>query len=280
MCPSYLATRDEKDSTRGRARVLQEMVNGSLVTDGWRSDEVHEALDLCLSCKGCASDCPTGIDMATYKAEALHQRYRRRLRPAQPLRARPAAALGAADRAGGAARQPRCCGSARCSGSPRRRPASTSAGRCRRSRRARCAAAARRSTRAGPTGPGRGGVGRLVHRPLRRRQRPGARCRCWRRAGLRVGVVTEPACCGADLDQHRPARRGPADPGAAPSTCCTRTSRAGSRCVGLEPSCLATLRSDAVRAARRPAGRRGRGRRRTRWPSCSAGVAGLAARRT
>ena len=81
MCPSYLATRDEKDSTRGRSRVLQEMVNGTLVTDGWKSDEVHEALDLCLSCKGCASDCPTGIDMATYKAEALHQRYRRRLRP-------------------------------------------------------------------------------------------------------------------------------------------------------------------------------------------------------
>jgi FAD/FMN-containing dehydrogenase/Fe-S oxidoreductase len=82
MCPSYLATGDEKDSTRGRARVLQEMVNGSLVTDGWRSAEVREALDLCLSCKGCASDCPTGVDMASYKAEALHQAYRGRLRPA------------------------------------------------------------------------------------------------------------------------------------------------------------------------------------------------------
>jgi len=81
MCPSYLATHDEKDSTRGRARVLQEMVNGTFVEDGWRSDAVHEALDLCLSCKGCASDCPAGVDMATYKAEALHQRYRRRLRP-------------------------------------------------------------------------------------------------------------------------------------------------------------------------------------------------------
>ncbi|MDO9378343.1 MAG: FAD-binding and (Fe-S)-binding domain-containing protein [Nocardioidaceae bacterium] len=80
MCPSFLATREEKDSTRGRARVLQEMVNGSDVK-GWRSPEVHEALDLCLSCKGCASDCPTGIDMATYKAEVLHQSYKRRLRP-------------------------------------------------------------------------------------------------------------------------------------------------------------------------------------------------------
>ncbi|WP_107424715.1 FAD-binding and (Fe-S)-binding domain-containing protein [Streptomyces antioxidans] len=82
MCPSYLATREEKDSTRGRARVLQEMINGSLVSGGWRAPEVHQALDLCLSCKGCASDCPTGIDMAAYKSEVLHQSYRRRLRPA------------------------------------------------------------------------------------------------------------------------------------------------------------------------------------------------------
>src|SRR5690606_31380224 len=78
MCPSYLATREEKDSTRGRARVLQEVVRGELA---WSAPEVHDALDLCLSCKGCASDCPTGIDMATYKSEVLHQTYRRRLRP-------------------------------------------------------------------------------------------------------------------------------------------------------------------------------------------------------
>jgi FAD/FMN-containing dehydrogenase/Fe-S oxidoreductase len=81
MCPSYLATRNEKDSTRGRARVLQEMANGTLVTGGWRAPEVRESLDLCLACKGCASDCPTGVDMATYKAEVLHQSYKGRLRP-------------------------------------------------------------------------------------------------------------------------------------------------------------------------------------------------------
>ena len=81
MCPSYLATGEEKDSTRGRARALQEMLNGGTITDGWRSSEVHDALDLCLSCKGCASDCPTGVDMATYKSEALHQTYTGRLRP-------------------------------------------------------------------------------------------------------------------------------------------------------------------------------------------------------
>ena len=80
MCPSYLATRDEKDSTRGRARVLQELANGTLV-HGFAAAEVAESLDLCLSCKGCSSDCPTGVDMATYKAEVLYQRYRRRPRP-------------------------------------------------------------------------------------------------------------------------------------------------------------------------------------------------------
>jgi Fe-S oxidoreductase len=81
MCPSWLATRDEKDTTRGRSRVLQEAVNGTLVR-GLSSPEVGQALDLCLACKGCASDCPTGVDMATYKAEVLHQTYRHRLRPA------------------------------------------------------------------------------------------------------------------------------------------------------------------------------------------------------
>jgi FAD/FMN-containing dehydrogenase/Fe-S oxidoreductase len=74
MCPSYLATRDEKDSTRGRSRVLQEALDGSLV-GGLADPAVGEALDLCLACKGCASDCPTGVDMATYKAEALYQKY-------------------------------------------------------------------------------------------------------------------------------------------------------------------------------------------------------------
>nr|WP_220488278.1 FAD-binding and (Fe-S)-binding domain-containing protein [Tessaracoccus sp. MC1756] len=81
MCPSYQATRNEKDSTRGRARALQEMVNGSLITGGWRSPEVHAALDLCLSCKGCARDCPTGVDMAAYKARVIHETYKGRLRP-------------------------------------------------------------------------------------------------------------------------------------------------------------------------------------------------------
>ncbi|MCX5051613.1 MULTISPECIES: FAD-binding and (Fe-S)-binding domain-containing protein [unclassified Streptomyces] len=81
MCPSYRATGEENDSTRGRARLLQEMVRGGTVQDGWRSTDVRDALDLCLSCKACSSDCPVGVDMATYKAEFLHQHYKGRVRP-------------------------------------------------------------------------------------------------------------------------------------------------------------------------------------------------------
>ncbi|MGI5222296.1 FAD-binding and (Fe-S)-binding domain-containing protein [Nocardia sp. CA-290969] len=78
MCPSYLATADEKDTTRGRARVLQEVVRGEL---DWSAPAVAESLDLCLSCRACGSDCPAGVDMATYKSETLYRRYRRRPRP-------------------------------------------------------------------------------------------------------------------------------------------------------------------------------------------------------
>ncbi|MEU5579571.1 FAD-binding and (Fe-S)-binding domain-containing protein [Streptomyces huasconensis] len=82
MCPSFRATGEEEHSTRGRARLLHEMLAGEVVTDGWRSTEVRDALDLCLSCKGCRSDCPVGVDMATYKAEFLHHHYEGRRRPA------------------------------------------------------------------------------------------------------------------------------------------------------------------------------------------------------
>ncbi|MFF7652132.1 FAD-binding and (Fe-S)-binding domain-containing protein [Streptomyces sp. NPDC007983] len=85
MCPSYRATQEEEHSTRGRARLLFEMLDGhpdSAITDGWRSTEVRDALDLCLACKGCKSDCPTGVDMATYKAEFLAHHYAGRPRPA------------------------------------------------------------------------------------------------------------------------------------------------------------------------------------------------------
>jgi FAD/FMN-containing dehydrogenase/Fe-S oxidoreductase len=81
MCPSYMATGEEKHSTRGRARLLFEMLHGGPISDRWRSREVEEALDLCLGCKGCKSDCPVNVDMATYKAEFRARHYRRQLRP-------------------------------------------------------------------------------------------------------------------------------------------------------------------------------------------------------
>jgi FAD/FMN-containing dehydrogenase/Fe-S oxidoreductase len=94
MCPSFMVTREEKHTTRGRAHLLWEMTrNGSTITDGWRSEEVKEALDLCLACKGCKSDCPVNVDVATAKAEFLSHYYEGRMRP------RHAYAFGYIDRA-------------------------------------------------------------------------------------------------------------------------------------------------------------------------------------
>ncbi|HEY6767353.1 MAG TPA: FAD-binding and (Fe-S)-binding domain-containing protein, partial [Candidatus Sulfotelmatobacter sp.] len=86
MCPSYRVTREEEHSTRGRAHLLWEMTQGEtredgIIRDGWRSNEVKESLDLCLACKGCKSDCPVGVDVATYKAEFLSHHYAGHLRP-------------------------------------------------------------------------------------------------------------------------------------------------------------------------------------------------------
>src|SRR5919202_888253 len=83
MCPSYMATLEEKHSTRGRARLLFEMLQGEVITDGWKSRAVKDALELCLACKGCKSDCPVNVDMATYKAEFLAHFYHGRVRPRQ-----------------------------------------------------------------------------------------------------------------------------------------------------------------------------------------------------
>ncbi|HET8741814.1 MAG TPA: FAD-binding and (Fe-S)-binding domain-containing protein [Gaiella sp.] len=83
MCPSYQATFEERHSTRGRARLLFEMMRGDVLEDGWRSQEVFDALELCLACKGCKNECPVRVDMATYKAEFLAHYYEHRLRPRQ-----------------------------------------------------------------------------------------------------------------------------------------------------------------------------------------------------
>ena len=81
MCPSYMATLEEKHSTRGRAHMLFELLQGEIVRDGWRDENVKEALDLCLSCKACKSECPTNVDIATYRAEFLSHYYEGRRRP-------------------------------------------------------------------------------------------------------------------------------------------------------------------------------------------------------
>jgi FAD/FMN-containing dehydrogenase/Fe-S oxidoreductase len=81
MCPSYRVTREEEHSTRGRAHLLWEMTQGEVIKDKWRSEEVKNSLDLCLACKGCKSDCPVGVDVATHKAEFLSHHYEGRMRP-------------------------------------------------------------------------------------------------------------------------------------------------------------------------------------------------------
>jgi FAD/FMN-containing dehydrogenase/Fe-S oxidoreductase len=92
MCPSYQATHEERDSTRGRAHLLHEALTGDFLRDGWQSEAVKESLDLCLSCKGCKKDCPVNVDVATYKAEFLSHYYAHRTRP------RSAYAMGLIDR--------------------------------------------------------------------------------------------------------------------------------------------------------------------------------------
>jgi Fe-S oxidoreductase len=81
MCPSFRATREEEHSTRGRAHLLWEMTKGDVIRDGWRDQHVRDSLDLCLACKGCKSDCPVGVDVATYKSEFLSHYYEGRWRP-------------------------------------------------------------------------------------------------------------------------------------------------------------------------------------------------------
>ncbi len=85
MCPSFRATRDEEHSTRGRAHLLWEMTKRDVIQDGWQSEAVKESLDLCLACKGCKSDCPVGVDVATYKSEFLSHYYETNSRPLKQL---------------------------------------------------------------------------------------------------------------------------------------------------------------------------------------------------
>ena len=260
MCPSYVATRDEKDSTRGRARVLQELVDGDVV-GGWDDPAVEQALDLCLSCKGCSRDCPTGIDMATYKSEALHQRYRRRLRPRshyalgrlpQWARMTPPRLANRMLRIGPLARLVKAA-----AGVDQRRGLPAFSERPLRSRRwlRRLRSNRLETSPVGGFETGARAPSSTTHS-----------CDVWvwadsftdrfaadtgrsavrllEGAGLRVGVIAEPACCAltwittGQLDQARRIL------GSAVETLHPYVA-SGVPVVGLEPSCLATLRSDA-----------------------------------
>ena len=229
----------------GRARVLQEMIAPGGPVDGWRAPEVHDALDLCLSCKGCSRDCPTGVDMATYKAEVLHQSYRRRLRPDLALHAGPAAVLVGPRGPGAEAGQPRARLDGSAAGWPRPAPASTSAARCRTSPRA-------RSARSGPHGesfPAGGTPVALWVDSFTDHFAPHvatAAARVLEAAGYRVHVPGRRHLLRAHLDHHRPARPGPAASSAARSASLVAAADAGWPIVGVEPSCTAVLRGEAL----------------------------------
>ena len=83
MCPSYMVTLEEEHSTRGRAHMLWEMLQGEVLREGWRDEKIKHAMDLCLSCKACKSECPTNVDIATYRSEFLSHYYESHKRPLQ-----------------------------------------------------------------------------------------------------------------------------------------------------------------------------------------------------
>ncbi len=242
MCPSYLATRDEKDSTRGRARVLQEALDGALV-GGLSDPAVHDALDLCLACKGCASDCPTGVDMATYKAEALYQRYdgpdatERRPRGHYLLGRLPKWAARAAPMAPAANRMMRL--------GPVARLAKATAGI---DQRRSIPAFARTTLRKSAGAPDVVPDVWIWADSFTDHFFPSsahAAIRFLESTGLTVRVIADDACCGltwvttGQLDQARSIME---------RTVATLAPyvASGVPVIGLEPSCLATLRSDAV----------------------------------
>ena len=246
MCPSYQVTREERHSTRGRARLLFEMLDGhgdGPIKDGWRSKEVLDALDLCLACKGCRSDCPANVDMATYKAEFLAHHYRHRLRPRAdyalgwlPDLARLVERTGTARPVNAAARIPWV-----------RRTATRAAGLEDRPLPAFASPTlqgwwAERGTRAG------GARGTVVLWPdtFTNRFHPEvgrAAVAVLEAAGWSVAMPTDPLCCGltwistGQLGTAKRRLRRTVE-ALAPHV------RAGGLVVGLEPSCTAVLRSD------------------------------------
>lgn len=253
MCPSYRATGEEGHSTRGRARLLFEMLEGGVIAGSWESPEVEEALDLCLGCKACKSECPAGVDMAAYKAEFRHRHYRGRLRP------RSAYALGrVATWLRLAALAPGFANALRTGGASSRALkwlAGIHPG-----RELPALAEEPFEARSSPSGPG--GAGReavlWVDTFSRHLQPEIARdaLAVLERAGYRTSVPRAPLCCGRPLydygflDEARQTLRR-ALAALAPAIA------AGTPVVVLEPSCLASFRDELLQLfPRDPAARR------------------------
>jgi Fe-S oxidoreductase len=250
MCPSYQATGEEEHSTRGRARLLFEMLNGhgdSPVSDGWRSTAVRDALDLCLACKGCKTDCPANVDMATYKAEFLahHWKGRQWRRPRSDL------ALGWLPAMAALASRLRLSGvfNALTHTPVLHRAAALAAGVEPREVPLFAGETLQRwYARRGPRGAGRLGTVLLWPDTFTNHFHPHigqAAVRVLESAGWRVDMPAEPLCCGltwVSTGQLATAKR-----------VLSRTVaqlaahvRGGGYVVGLEPSCTAVFRSDAV----------------------------------
>ncbi len=244
MCPSYMVTREEEHSTRGRARLLFEMVRGETITTGWRSAEVRDALDLCLACKGCKSDCPVNVDMATYKAEFLAHHYAHRLRPRAhysmgwlPVTAQAASRAPALANAilqspahGAAGEEGGWC-----------RPA-TPAAPVRPGVLHHLVAAPPDDTAAGAPGTGAAVAGHVQQR-LPPRRSPGRR-RGPRGRRLRGPGPGPAGVLRADLDLHRPARHRHRGAAAGPSTCSATTCAPGSRSSAWNRPARRVFRSD------------------------------------
>ncbi|MEV6811574.1 FAD-binding and (Fe-S)-binding domain-containing protein [Micromonospora sp. NPDC051296] len=247
MCPSYMVTREEEHSTRGRARLLFEMLDGTArggtIGDGWRSEAVRDALDLCLACKGCKADCPVNVDMATYKAEFLSHHYAGRLRPRShysmgwlPAAAAAAAiaprAVNALAQAPGLGRIAKAIG-----GIDQHRDIPLFAPE----------SFQRWFARRNPGGDGSRGEVLLWPDTFTNHLHPGigrAAVEVLEAAGWRVRVPDQPVCCG--LTWISTGQLGIAKRVLQRTVQVLRPHlRAGTRVVGLEPSCTAVFRSDA-----------------------------------
>jgi FAD/FMN-containing dehydrogenase/Fe-S oxidoreductase len=252
MCPSYQVTMEEEHSTRGRARLLFEMLDGhgdSPVGDGWRSEAVRDALDLCLACKGCKTDCPANVDMATYKAEFLahHWKGRQWRRPRSdlalgwlPLAARAVSRLRLAPLVNTLTHTPGLHRAATLLGGLENREVPLFAGET----------LQQWYKRRGPQGPQGGGRGTVVLWPdtFTNYFHPHigqAAVEVLEHAGWRVEIPSEPVCCGLTWISTGQLATG--------KRILSRTVEAlaphvrnGGYVVGLEPSCTAVFRSDAV----------------------------------